>query len=112
MQNMIKRVVYDYANKKMNDPEISKRRLKNLQNILENFQLKNNKKHLGEFCEVLVENRLAGQEKYFGRTKFITPVIFQSDSCKSGEIVNVKITSFNRNNLFGIHKINSNEKAA
>ena len=100
------------ANKKINDPQISKRRLKNLQNILENFQLKNNKKHLGEFCEVLVENRLAGQEKYFGRTKFMTPVIFQSDNCKSGEIVNVKITSFNRNNLFGIHKINSNEKAA
>ena len=60
----------------------------------------------------MVENKLDNQEKYFGRTKFMTPVIFQSDNCKSGEIVNVKITSFNRNNLFGIHKINSNEKAA
>jgi len=100
------------ANKKMNDSKINKKRLKNLQKILENFQLKNNKKYFGEFCEVLVENRLADKEKYFGRTKFMTPVIFQSDNCKNGEIVNVKITSFNRNNLFGVRKINSSEKAA
>ena len=100
------------ANKQINNLEISKKRLQNLQKILENFQSKNNKTYLNEFCEVLVENKLAGQEKYFGRTRFMTPVIFQSDNCKSGEIINVKISAFNRNNLFGIHKINNNEKAA
>ena len=100
------------ANKQINNLEISKKRLQNLQKILENFQSKNNKTYLNEFCEVLVENKLAGQEKYFGRTRFMTPVIFQSDNCNSGEIVNVKISAFNRNNLFGIHKINNNEKAA
>ena len=100
------------ANKQINNLEISKKRLQNLQKILENFQSKNNKTYLNKFCEVLVENKLAGQEKYFGRTRFMTPVIFQSDNCKSGEIVNVKISAFNRNNLFGIHKINNNEKAA
>ena len=100
------------ANKKINNLEISKKRLQNLQKTLENFQSKNNKTYLNEFCEVLVENKLAGQEKYFGRTRFMTPVIFQSDNCKSGEIINVKISAFNRKNLFGIHKINNNEKAA
>ena len=100
------------ANKKMNDLKISKKRLKNLQNILENFQFKNNKIYLDEFCEVLVENKLSGQNKFFGRTRFMTPVIFVSDKCKNGDIINVKINSFNKNNLFGFHKINNNEKAA
>ncbi len=100
------------ANKKMNDLKISKKRLKNLQNILKNFQFKSNKIYLDEFCEVLVENKLSGQNKFFGRTRFMTPVIFVSDNCKNGDIINVKINSFNQNNLFGFHKINNKEKAA
>ena len=100
------------ASMKVNDLEISKKRLKNLQNTLKNLQLKNNKMYINEFCPVLVENKLSNQEKYFGRTKFMTPVIFESDNCKNGDIVNIKITSFNKNNLFGFHKINNNEKAA
>ena len=83
-----------------------------MQKILENLQLKNNKKYINKFCEVLVENKLTNQEKYFGRTRFMTPVIFQSNHCKNGDIIDVRITSFNHNNLFGIHKINNNEKAA
>jgi len=92
--------------KKLNNLEESKQRLKELQNILENFQLKNNKILIRQNCEVLIENKLKNQEKYFGRTKFMTPVIFESDNCKPGELVNVKISSFNRNNLFGFHKTN------
>ena len=99
------------AKNKLNNSAESKERLKKLQNILENFQLKNNKIHLEQYCEVLIENKLDGQEKYFGRTQFMTPVIFESDNCKPGELVNVKITSFNRNNLFGFHKM-SKMKAA
>ena len=40
------------------------------------------------------------------------PVIFQSNDCESGQIVNVKINSCNRNNLFGVHKISNSERAA
>ena len=98
--------------KKLNNLEESKQRLKKLQSILENFQLKNNKILIQQNCEVLIENKLKNQEKYFGRTKFMAPVIFQSNFCKSGEIVNVKINSCNRNNLFGIHEITNSEKAA
>ena len=94
------------AAKKLNNLAKSKKRLKKLQNILENFQRENNKKYLQQNCEVLIENKLDSQEKYFGRTKYMTPVIFETDDCKTGELVNVKITSFNQKNLFGIYKTN------
>jgi len=100
------------ANKKTKNSEVNKTRLKNLQNILESYQLKNNKEYLNKFSKVLVENKLNNQEKYFGRNAFMTPVIFQSDNCNNGDIVNVKINSFNRNNLFGTYKIHGKEKAA
>ena len=99
------------TNKKLNDLTESKKRLQKLQSILESFQLEKNKKYRGKYCEVLVENKLDMQEKYFGRTKYMSPVIFESDSCKPGELVNVKIASINQNNLFGIHR-NKKEKAA
>ena len=92
------------ANKKLNDLTESKKRLQKLQNILENFQLEKNKKYLVKYCEVLVENKLNMQEKYFGRTQYMSPVIFESNNCKPGALINVKITSINRNNLFGIHQ--------
>ena len=94
------------AKKKINNLSESKRRLKKLQNILENFQFKNNKNNLQKHCEVLVENKLDNQKKYFGRTKYMTPVIFDSDNCNPGELVNIKITSCNQSNLFGFHKAN------
>ena len=97
--------------KKLNNLEESKQRLKKLQNILENFQIENSKNYHQQYCEVLIENKLDGQEKYFGRTQFMTPVIFESDNCKPGELANVKITSFNRNNLFGFHKTNKMKAA-
>jgi len=94
------------TNKKLNDLTESKKRLQKLQNILENFQLEKNKKYQEKYCEVLVENKLDMQEKYFGRNKYMSPVIFESDGCKLGELVNVKIASANQNNLFGIHLSN------
>ena len=94
------------AEKKLNNLLENKKRLEKLQNILENIQYENNKILIQQNCEVLIENKLKNQEKYFGRTKFMTPVIFESDNCTPGELINVKITSFNRNNLFGFHKTN------
>tara|TARA_B100000686_G_scaffold262919_1_gene276447 strand:+ start:528 stop:1817 length:1290 start_codon:yes stop_codon:yes gene_type:complete len=99
------------ATKKLNNLKENERRLKKLQNILENFQHKNNEKYLQKSCEVLIENKLNNQEKYFGRTKHMTPVIFEINNCKAGELVDIKITSFNQKNLFGIYKT-TKEKAA
>ena len=99
------------AARKLNILLESGKRLIKLQNILENLQSKNNKNYLNRHCEVLVENKLEKQEKYFGRTKYMIPVIFESDNCKPGELANVQITSFNQKNLFGIYKNNKVEAA-
>ena len=80
------------AEKKLNNLSKSKKRLIKLQDILEKLQLENNKNYLKQYCEVLIENKLDNQEKYFGRTKYMTPVIFDSNNCNPGELINVKIT--------------------
>ena len=92
--------------KKVNNLAENEKRLIELQHILENFQHKHNRNYLQQNCEVLVENKLNNQEKYFGRTKYMTPVIFETNNCKAGELVKVKITSFNKKNLFGIYTTN------
>jgi tRNA-2-methylthio-N6-dimethylallyladenosine synthase len=91
------------AKKQLNNLEESKKRLKKVQDIIANFQIQDNKKYFQQYCEVLIENKIEGQNKYFGRTQFMTPVKLQSNSCKPGELVNVKITSFNQGGLFGVH---------
>ena len=99
------------ATKKLNNLSENKKRLNKLQAILENIQYENNKNYLQKYCKVLVENTLEDQGKYFGRTEYMTPVIFNSNYCLPGEIVDVKIDSFNRNNLFGVHNANKVEAA-
>ena len=66
-----------------------------MQNLLESLQYENNKNYQNKTCKVLIENKLNKQEKYFGRTECMTPVIFNSDQCKVGEIIDVEINSFN-----------------
>ena len=94
------------ATKKLNNLKENEIRLKKIQNKLENFQYENNKKYINQNCEVLNENKLDNQEKYFGRTKYMTPVIFDAKQCKIGEVVDIKILSFNQKNLFGIYESN------
>jgi len=95
----------------LNNLTESKKRLSKLQDILSNFQFMDNQSYLEKDCEVLIENELGNQGKYFGRTKYMTPVIFEGKNCNSGELINVKIKSFNQNNLFGFYK-NNKDKAA
>ena len=66
--------------------------------------MNNNQIYMNKNCEVLVENKLKNEEKYFGRTQFMTPVKFTSYKCSPGDLINVKITSFNQNGLFGTHE--------
>ena len=78
--------------------------LEKVQNILKKIQMNNNQIYMNKNCEVLVENKLKNEEKYFGRTQFMTPVKFTSYKCSPGDLINVKITSFNQNGLFGTHE--------
>ena len=102
---------YMELNEKSNQLVENQNRLKKLQNILKNFQLVNKKEYLHQYCEVLIENKLNNQEKYFGRTKHMIPVIFKADNCRLGELANIKITSFNQKNLFGIYNTNKMKTA-
>ena len=99
------------AIKKLNYSNINKKRLIELQNILERIQRENNKNYLEKYCEVLVENKLNNQSKFFGRTKYMTPVIFEADECQPGELINVRISNFNQNNLFGSYKKSKTQAA-
>ena len=50
--------------------------------------------------------------KLFGRTEFMTPVIFEGNLKNIGNIVQVKINSSNQNSLFGTMIIKQNKKVA
>ena len=95
---------------KMIDKEISKERLIKIQKYLFSHQLDMNKSFEHKSIEVLVENKLDGQDKFFGRNHYLNSVIFEGEINKIGKIVNVKINSSNQNTLFG--KIDNKMKAA
>ena len=84
--------------------EISKIRLIQLQQLLEqnNFEFKQS--FLNQTTEVLVENKLQKNNQYFGRDKFLNPVIIESPKDITGKIINIQISKFNHNSLFGVIK--------
>ena len=89
------------SNLEMIDSEITKERLIVIQKKLFNNQIELNKSMENQEVEVLVENKLENQNKYFGRNKYLSSVIFEgSDDCL-GKIVKVKINNSNQNGLFG-----------
>ena len=90
------------------DPDVAKKRLIKLQTILEKNNSKYKEKFLDKSVEVLFENKLDNQNKYFGRDKFLNSVIVQSEKDLTGQILDIKIDDFNHNSLFGT--ILSNEK--
>ena len=79
-----------------------------LQELLEKSNSEYKKEFLNKSIEVLFENKLKKQNKYFGRDKFLNSVIVESSQDLTGQIQNVTINDFNHNNLFGT--ILSNEK--
>ena len=89
---------------------ITKERLNTIQKKLFNNQIEMNKSMENKIIEVLVENKLENQNKYFGRNKYLSSVIFEGNEQDIGKIKEIKITSSNQNTLFG--KIKSNMKAA
>ncbi len=86
--------------------DVTKNRLKIIQNQLFNLQLNKNKELEEKKIEILVENKLKNQNSFFGRTRKMTPVIFESTSCNPGDLIQVEIISSNQNNLFGKHMQN------
>ena len=90
--------------------DVTKERLIIIQKKLFNNQIDMNKSMENNTIEVLVENKLENQNKYFGRNKFLSSVIFDGNQNHLGKLVGVNIKSSNQNTLFG--KIEKNMKAA
>ena len=94
------------------EKEIAKERLINIQKVLEDYQIKKNETLIDKSIEVLVENKLKNQNKYFGRNVFLNSVVFEGEKRHIGKLVNIKITKTNRNTLFGKIDENKNMRAA
>ena len=94
------------------DKEIAQDRLKIIQKELFKYQQNRNKYLENKIVNVLVENQIENQEKLFGRSEHMTPVIFDGNKKDIGKVVSVKINNSNQNNLFGKSKIIKVIKAA
>ena len=89
------------ANLNQINKEIAKERLIKIQEYLFKFQLNINKSFINKSIDVLVENKLSGQKKFFGKNKYMNAVIFEGDPNFIGKNVNIKIENVNQNSLFG-----------
>ena len=92
------------------DKEIAKERLIKTQEHLFKFQLNMNKSFINKSIDVLVENKIEGQSKLFGRNQYMNSVIFEGNSDLIGKNRNIKIEKVNQNSLFG--KIEKNNMKA
>ena len=96
------------SNLKTEKIEILKERLKIFQKESDEIKI-NYRNHLvNKNSEVLFENKLENQEKYFGRDQYGDPVIVESKADLTGKILKVKINHFNKNSLFG--EVENNNK--
>ncbi len=98
------------ANLNQIDKEIAKERLLKIQEHLFKFQLNINKSFINKSVDVLVENKMDGQKKLFGRNQFMNSVIFEGNTNFIGKNINIKIEQANQNSLFG--KIEKNNMRA
>ena len=100
------------ANLKLIDQNISKKRLEIIQDLLFENQTSMNKSFEGKIINVLVENLTEDKSKTFGRSEYMTSVIFNGKKEDIGKIVPVKIKKSNRSTLFGNIVESYNQKVA
>ena len=100
------------ADLKLVDHKKSKQRLEIIQEKLFNSQIQKNKSLENKILNVLVENKMKDGIKLFGRTEYMTSVIFDGNIENIGKLVQVEITSSNQNSLFGKLTESSKKKVA
>ncbi len=89
------------SNLKLIDRKKALGRLEIIQKELFSNQIRMNKSKENTMVDVLVENKMDESSKYFGRTDYMTSVIFDANDGDIGCIVKVKINKSNQNTLFG-----------
>ncbi len=94
------------------EKKISIERLEKIQTILFENQIQMNKLLEGKVVDVLVENLTDDKSKAFGRSEYMTSVIFNGKKNDIGKIVQVKVKDSNRNTLFGEIIANPDQKVA
>ena len=94
------------------DKKISINRLEKVQNLLFENQIKMNKSLENKHLNVLVENLTEDKTQVFGRSQYMTSVIFNGNKSDIGKIVRVKINQSNRSTLFGEKICSQNQKVA
>ena len=100
------------ANFELIDKKISLTRLEKVQKQLFTNQINMNKSLEGKEIDVLVENKIDGGTKFFGRSEYMTSVIFDGNDLDMGNVIKVKINSSNQNTLFGKSLENSEQRVA
>jgi tRNA-2-methylthio-N6-dimethylallyladenosine synthase len=83
------------------EKEVAKKRLIELQEMLKKINMQSKEKFLDKSTEVLFENKMRNENKYFGRDKFLNSIVVESKNDLTGQLHNVKIDNFNHNCLFG-----------
>ena len=94
------------------DEKKSKERLEIIQKKLFENQTRKNKSLEGKILNVLVENKMKDGVKLFGRTEYMTSVIFDGNTSNIGKVVQIEVNSSNQNSLFGTLKENYKQKVA
>ena len=100
------------SNLKLIDKKISLARLEKIQRQLFDNQIKMNKLSENRYINVLVEKKTDKNTKFFGRSEYMTPVIFDGNDNDVGKVVKVKINKSNQNTLFGESLIDSEQRVA
>ena len=100
------------ADLKLIDKKISMERLEKIQNQLYDNQIEMNKSLENKTVNVLVENLTDDKKQVFGRSEYMTSVIFNGKKEDIGKIMSVKIKRSNRTTLFGELAINTNQRVA
>jgi tRNA-2-methylthio-N6-dimethylallyladenosine synthase len=100
------------ADLKLIDKKISMERLEKIQNQLYDNQMHMNKSLENKTINVLVENLTDDRTQVFGRSEYMTSVIFNGKKDDIGKIVPVKINKSNRSTLLGQKDFSSNQKVA
>ena len=100
------------SNLKLIDKEISKERLEKVQKQLFEHQILMNKSLENQEIDVLVENKTEENNKFFGRSEYMTSVIFDGNDEDIGQVIKVKINNSNQNTLFGEKVRKSEQKVA
>ncbi len=99
-------------NLKLIDKKVLSERLEIIQNRLFENQIKVNKSLENKVLNVLVENLTKDKNMVFGRSEYMTSVLFNGKKEDIGKIIPVKIKKTNRSTLFGEKIYNLNQKVA